>query len=177
MENSMRSIARALNTIALAINNLAKALTPPKEQVTTFPISSTFTTSSGSAVPKNVKITSVYQGKNYLESKQAIKAYEENQQEKIKNATASYGQWSIDGNQSPKIAHIHKEEKVALDALHATLTEKSVNSPYPTQRDFVMKDLSIKWPALHKALNDLVVARKESYNRPSSEIWKKNNVW
>ena len=146
MENSMRSIARALNTIALAINNLAKALNPPKEQVTTFPISSTFTSSSGNAVAKNVSVTSVYQGKNY---------YEKNQQ-------------------SPKVAHIHKDEKIALDAVYDALTDKA---NHPDHHDHIMRELSTKWPVLHKALKQLIVARKESYNRPSSEIWKKNNIW
>jgi len=151
----MRSIARALNTIALAINNLAKALTPPKEQVTTFPVSSTFTTSSGSAVPKNVKITSVYQGKNYAQAKEAIEKYEKNQQ-------------------SPKIVHIHKDEKLALDAVYSALTDKG---NHPDHHDHIMRELSTKWPVLHTALKQLIIARKESYNNPSPEIWKKNNTW
>jgi hypothetical protein len=161
----MRSIARALNTIALAINNLAKALNPPKEQVITFPVSTTYTSNPYNAISKNaaknVKITSVYQGKNYYE-------------DKVNNVTTSYGQWSVDGNQSPKIAHIHKDEKVALDAVYDALTDKG---NHPDHHDHIMRELSTKWPVLYKALKQLVVARKESYNLPSSEIWKKNNIW
>ena len=163
----MRSIARALNTIALAINNLAKALTPPKEQVTTFPVSSTFTSTPSNAVAKNVKITSIYQGKNYYEDKI--------------NKDKTYGEWAVNGNQSPKIAHISQQEKLALDAIYAALTENPNHSPYPDGRDLLMGQLSNKWPTLHKALKQLKTARKESYNRPSSEIWKKskskNEIW
>ena len=148
----MRSIARSLNTIALAINNLAKALAPPKEQVVTLPSLGNNTSSPGNSIAKNVTITSLYQGKNYnsAQSKQAIKAYENKQQ-------------------SPKVAHIHQDEKVALDALYNVLTDKA---NHPDHHDHIMRELSTKWPVLHNALKQLVIARKESYNSPSPK-----NIW
>jgi hypothetical protein len=143
MENSMRSIAKALNNIAIAISNLAKVLTPatidPQSKVNAFPVSSTITSNPGNP---NVKITSIYQNKNYA------------------------------------IAHISHEEKLAFDAVYSALTDKG---NHPDHHDHIMRELSTKWPVLHKALKQLVVARKESYNRPSSDIWKNNkankNIW
>ena len=148
----MRSIARSLNTIALAINNLAKALGPPKEQVVTLPALGNNTSSPGNSIAKNVTITSLYQGKNYnsAQAKEALIKYEKNQQ-------------------SPKIAHIHQEEKVALDAVYNALTDKA---NHPDHHDHIMRELSTKWPVLHNALKHLVIARKESYNSPSPK-----NIW
>ena len=132
----MRSIARSLNTIALAINNLAKALGPPKEQVVTLPALGNNTSSPRNSIAKNVTITSLYQGKNY----------------------------NKDNQQSPKIAHIHQQEKLALDAVYNALTDKG---NHPDHHDHIMRELSTKWPVLHNALKQLVIARKETYNSPS----------
>lgn len=155
----MKSIARALNNIAIAITNLTRALTPSKKEVNTFPISNTYTTNPYTAIAKNVKITSVYQGKNYYEDKLKDK---------------SYGQWALNSSQSPKIAHVHAEEKLALDAIYKALTDKG---SHPDHHDYIMRELSTKWPVLHAALKELISVRNNTYNKPASEIWKNKDKW
>jgi hypothetical protein len=143
----MNSIAKALNNIALAITNLSKSLSPTKDQVTTLPLSKSVTSNPGNP---NVKITSVYQGKSFYEDKK-------------ENA------WN-----SPKIAHIPEEEKLALDAIYNALIDKG---NHPDHHDHIMRELSIKWPVLHKALKHFISVRNNTYNKPSSEIWKTKNKW
>lgn len=126
----MKSIARALNNIAIAITNLGRALAPVKEESKDIPVSNTVTSNPGNP---NLKITSIYQNKNY------------------------------------KISHVPYEEKAAIDAIFNALTDKG---SHPDHHDHVMKELATKWPTLHKALNQFVLARKATYNASTSQIWK-----
>ena len=148
MENSMRSIARALNNIAIAITNLSKALTPVKEKVTTVPASTSIT--SNGLGNSNVKITSVYQGKSFYEPQKD-------------------NSWK-----SSKISHIPQEEKLALDAIYNALMDKG---RHPDHHDYIMRELSTKWPVLHAALKQLISVRNNTYNKPASEIWKNKGKW
>jgi hypothetical protein len=138
----MKAIANALNNIAIAISNLSRALAPVKEQPNKFPVSNTVTSNPGTS---NVKITSIYEGKNYYEK----------------------------GSQTSKIVHIPQEEKTATDKIYSALTNKG---SHPAHHDYIMRELSVKWPVLYKALNDLLNARKETYNRTSSDIWKNKDL-
>ena len=133
----MNSIARALNNIALSITNLGKTIATNKEQTVNLPVSNTVTSNPGNPT---VKITSIYEGKNYYEK----------------------------GSQTSKVAHIPYEERVALDAIYDALTNKG---KHPDHHDHVMRELSTKWPVLHRALKQLLLARKETYNRKSSDLW------
>ncbi len=130
----MKAIARALNNIAIAITNLSKSLSPIKEEIKpNIPLPNTVTSNPSSP---NVKITSIYQNKNY------------------------------------KMSHIPYDEKVAIDAIYNALTDKG---KHPDHHDYIMRELSNKWPVLYEALKKLIVARKESYNYTSSDIWRTKN--
>jgi hypothetical protein len=130
----MKAIARALNNIAIAITNLSKSLSPIKEEIKpNIPLPNTVTSNPGNP---NVKITSIYQNKNY------------------------------------RMSHIPYDEKVAIDAIYDALTDKG---KHPEHHDYIMRELSNKWPVLYGALKKLIVARKESYNYTSSDIWRTKN--
>jgi hypothetical protein len=130
----MKAIATALNNIAIAITNLGKNLSPIKQEIkTNTPVSNTITSNPGNP---NVKITSIYQNKNY------------------------------------KMSHIPYDEKVAIDAIYDALTDKG---KHPDHHDYIMRELSNNWPVLYNALKKLIVARKESYNYTSSDIWRTKN--
>lgn len=144
----MKSIARAINNVAIAISNLAKMIAPvnePKQIINTSNPTVTSNPAGG-----HVKITSIYQGKSFYEDKK-------------ENA------WN-----SPRIAHIPQEEKVAVDAIYNALVDKG---KHPDHHDYIMRELSTKWPVLHKALKELMSVRNNTYNKTTSDIWKTKDKW
>ena len=73
-----------------------------------------------------------------------------------------------------KLSHIPKAEKDALDAIYKAIVDKG---SHPDHHDHLVRELSTKWPVLHKALAQLVRARKENYNPYSSYSSKAKQKW
>ena len=146
----MKSIANALNNIAAAIRNLATILEPPKQEVKK--IENTTITSNPVKSTVTVKTVPLPKENIYTPNKQF-------------------------GSNTGQLVHITKAEKEAVDAIHNAIVEKG---SHPDHHDHIMRELSTKWPVLHKALLQLVKSRKESYNQAYTyrdNIWKTKDLW
>jgi hypothetical protein len=149
----MRSIANALNNIASAIRSLSTIVAPVKD---VRPIEQTTITSN--PTKSNVTITSVTQLK-------------ENPYDSWKKEYTPKKQFE---RTSPKLVHVSKSEKDAIDSIYKAITNKGVN---PKHHDKMMKQLSEGWPVLYSALMQIVSAHKEYYNEQTPDIWKSKNKW
>ena len=149
----MKSIANALNNIASAIRSLSTIVAPPREVKPVVP-----TTITSNPTKSNVTITSVTPVKENLYDSWKKEYTPKKQFERT----------------SPKLVHVTKSEKDALDAIYKALVDEGIN---PGHHRNVMDDVRIKWPVLYTALSRLVSARKEYYNEQTSDIWKSKNKW
>ncbi len=69
--------------------------------------------------------------------------------------------------------YVLKEEKEVLDAIYDALL---VKGNHPEHHDYIMKELRVKWPVLFKALDKLIIIRKDKYNK-SYKYQQKQDIW
>lgn len=146
----MNSIARALNNIAISINRLADAVISSKkiEAPKQLPAPKA-ETSNGVG---HVTITSQFIETPY------------------KPSASNFAL----GNSS-KMVRVLQEEKDALEAIYKALSDKG---KHPDHHDYIMRELSTKWPVLHSALTKLLIVRKDKYNKQTYDVWKNpKNKW
>lgn len=143
MENSMRSIARALNAIALAIENLANALNPSKKKPDTFSISTTFDSTPINPAYNN-QLNPPHDNP-YMDTKK-----------RIDFSYNTYGSLSFD-------------EREALYKIYKAIFNKGVNEPlHDKMLANLLNDLKRDWPSLHSAIDSLVQSKKINYYRINS---------
>lgn len=149
----MKSIANALNNIASAIRSLSTIVAPPREVKPVVP-----TTITSNPTKSNVTITS-------------LAPVKEDPYDSWKKEYTPKKQFE---RTSPKLVHVPKSEKDAIDSIYKAISDKG---SHPDHHDHIMRELSTKWPVLYKALMQLISARKEHYNQQTSDIWKSKNKW
>jgi hypothetical protein len=145
----MKSIAKALDNIAIAIRNLASLVAPVKAEEIKIPP----TTITSNPVKSNVTITSITPVKS------------------SKDYPFKDSQFPIP---SATLVHVTKAERDAIQSIYNIINDKG---SHPDHHDHVMRELSTKWPLLHKALLQLVKARKEGYNQQYNNPWKTKEKW
>ena len=151
----MKSIAKALDNIAIAIRNLAAIVAPVKPEEIKIPP----TTITSNPVKSNVTITSITPAKSPTD-KIFVKDYP------FKDSQFP--------TPSAPLVHVTKAERDAIQSIYNIINDKG---SHPDHHDHVMRELSTKWPVLHKALLQLVKARKEGYNQPYNNPWKTKEKW
>ena len=146
----MNSIAKAINNVAIAIQAVATAITGSNKIQT-----KTVTTSN--PVSTTVTVKPVETLPNISTPK-----------------TNPYTQPKQNYYSSYKIS---LNEKNAIDAIYLALVDKG---NHPDHHDHIMREISIKWPVLYKALDQLIIARKQkhlendyhNYQKSYADIWK-----
>lgn len=53
------------------------------------------------------------------------------------------------------------QEEQAMKAIYSALTDKG---NHPEHHDYIVRELELKWPVLHKALSEFIAARNQNIN-------------
>lgn len=144
----MKSIAKAINNVAIAITNLGKVLVLNKPAETKDPVSTTITSNP---ISTGVKIKTQYYTESYTQPKS--KSWE-----------------------SSKFVRIPQEEKDAIDAIYKALTEKGSHPDHHDHimRELLTK-WPVLHSALNRLIRSRKETYNQYTNY--SDIWKTKDKW
>lgn len=123
--------------------------------------------------------------KSIVSALNAISASIDSLTKAIQNKNSKYYNYSpqtttttTTGYQEYSYNRITVREDQAIKAIYQAMTDKG---SYPEHHEYIVRELENKWPALYKALQELVSAKNNSFNKMTRQktkdsFWKNNNL-